>query len=160
MGDLGKFIVAKGVKKLPKVQKIAQSGHTDSKVRYCPVNHYTVFQQDCLVALMGASGKGASANHAVFLQKKLGHSRPHFLIVVFSIQLTVNVQKKFCWWLIWNRGPLELEATILPTEPQSLPKTMLLAKVKVDQMKATRLWGGPGVGVDKKVTCPTGRNYI
>ena len=26
--DLGKFIVAKGFKKLPKVQKIAQSGHT------------------------------------------------------------------------------------------------------------------------------------
>ena len=28
MGDLGKLIVAKGFKKLPKVQKIAQSGHT------------------------------------------------------------------------------------------------------------------------------------
>ena len=28
-GDLGKFIVAKGFKKLPKVQKIAQSGHTE-----------------------------------------------------------------------------------------------------------------------------------
>ena len=27
VGDLGKFIVAKGFKKLPKVQKIAQSGH-------------------------------------------------------------------------------------------------------------------------------------
>jgi len=27
--DLGKLIVAKGIKKLPKVQKIAQSGHTD-----------------------------------------------------------------------------------------------------------------------------------
>ena len=26
--DLGKFIVAKGFEKLPKVQKIAQSGHT------------------------------------------------------------------------------------------------------------------------------------
>ena len=26
--DLGKFIVAKGFKKLPKVQKIANSGHT------------------------------------------------------------------------------------------------------------------------------------
>ena len=26
--DLGKLIVAKGLKKLPKVQKIAQSGHT------------------------------------------------------------------------------------------------------------------------------------
>ena len=29
MGDLGKLIVAKGFKKLPKVQKIARSGHTD-----------------------------------------------------------------------------------------------------------------------------------
>ena len=28
VGDLGKFIVAKGFKKLPKFQKIAQSGHT------------------------------------------------------------------------------------------------------------------------------------
>ena len=28
VGDLGKIIVAKGFKKLPKVQKIAQSGHT------------------------------------------------------------------------------------------------------------------------------------
>ena len=27
--DLGKLIVAKGLKKLPKVQKIAQSGHTE-----------------------------------------------------------------------------------------------------------------------------------
>ena len=29
VGDLGKLIVAKGFKKLPKVQKIATSGHTD-----------------------------------------------------------------------------------------------------------------------------------
>ena len=28
VGDLGKLIVAKGFKKLPKVQKNAQSGHT------------------------------------------------------------------------------------------------------------------------------------
>ena len=28
LGDLGKLIVAKGFKKLPKVQKIAQSGQT------------------------------------------------------------------------------------------------------------------------------------
>ena len=27
--DLGKLFVAKGLKKLPKVQKIARSGHTD-----------------------------------------------------------------------------------------------------------------------------------
>ena len=29
VGDLGKLIVAKGFKKLRKVQKIANSGHTD-----------------------------------------------------------------------------------------------------------------------------------
>ena len=28
--DLGKLIAAKGLKKLPKVKKITQSGHTDS----------------------------------------------------------------------------------------------------------------------------------
>ena len=32
LGDLGKLIVAKGFKKLPKVQKIARSGHTGIKV--------------------------------------------------------------------------------------------------------------------------------
>ena len=32
--DLGKLIVAKGFKKLPKVQNIAQSGHTASRVLY------------------------------------------------------------------------------------------------------------------------------
>ena len=31
VGDLGKIIVAKGFKKLPKVQQIAQSGHTDQQ---------------------------------------------------------------------------------------------------------------------------------
>ena len=30
VGDLGKIIVASGFKKFPKVQKIAQSGHTAS----------------------------------------------------------------------------------------------------------------------------------
>ena len=29
VGDLGQLVVAKGFKKLPKVQKIAKSGHTD-----------------------------------------------------------------------------------------------------------------------------------
>ena len=32
VGDLGKLIVAKGFKKLPKVQKIANSGHTDTNL--------------------------------------------------------------------------------------------------------------------------------
>ena len=39
--DLGKLIVAKGFKKLPKVQKIAQSGHTDD---ICPfIKNYFSF---------------------------------------------------------------------------------------------------------------------
>ena len=31
VGDLGKVIIATGFEKLPKVHKIAQSGHTDAK---------------------------------------------------------------------------------------------------------------------------------
>ena len=31
--DLGKLIVAKGFKKLPKTQNIAQSGHTECEIR-------------------------------------------------------------------------------------------------------------------------------
>ena len=36
VGDFGKLIVAKGFKKLPKVQKIAQSGHTDWRAILAP----------------------------------------------------------------------------------------------------------------------------
>ena len=36
VGDLGKLIVAKGFKKLPKGQYIAQSGHTGNKL---PLEH-------------------------------------------------------------------------------------------------------------------------
>ena len=35
VGDLGKLIDAKGFKRLPKVQKIAQSGHTAHPQRAC-----------------------------------------------------------------------------------------------------------------------------
>ena len=38
LGDLGKLIVAKGFKKLPKVQKIARSGHTGTWVCDGPLN--------------------------------------------------------------------------------------------------------------------------
>ena len=33
VGDLGKLVVAKGFKKLPKVQKIAKSGHTEFVIK-------------------------------------------------------------------------------------------------------------------------------
>ena len=39
MGDLGKIIVAAGFEKLPKVQQIAQSGHTDHQ-KHCQVHRY------------------------------------------------------------------------------------------------------------------------
>ena len=35
VGDLEKLVVAKGFKKLPKVQKSAQSGHTDRERKKC-----------------------------------------------------------------------------------------------------------------------------
>ena len=38
VGDLGKLIVAKGFKRLPKVQKIAQSGHTAGQHRPKDIN--------------------------------------------------------------------------------------------------------------------------
>ena len=34
VGDLGKLIVATGLEKLPKVQEIAQSGHTGEELNY------------------------------------------------------------------------------------------------------------------------------
>ena len=43
--DLSKLIVAKGFKKLPKVQKIAKSGHTD--LGWCRLKHCLVIDTSC-----------------------------------------------------------------------------------------------------------------
>ena len=60
MGVVGKLIVAKGFKKLPKVQKIAGSGHTGGGLvvsalgsyivnpSSTPVKKCTVFVENCL----------------------------------------------------------------------------------------------------------------
>ena len=40
------------------------------------------------------------------------------IFFIFSKQLTVNVQYKFCWWLDLIRRPLVLEATVLQIESQ------------------------------------------
>ena len=68
---------------------------------------------------------------------KMGHSRPLFFFsFVFSIQLTVNnVQFKICRWLYSNRGPLVLETTALPTEPQLLPMSLSCTRWSVTQLK-------------------------
>ena len=47
---------------------------------------------------------------------KLGHSRPFFLY----FRLFITVQYKFLLMTDSNLGPLELEATALPTEQQPL----------------------------------------
>ena len=40
LGDLGKLIVAKGFKKLPKVQKLARSGHTGHEMNKGPPSSF------------------------------------------------------------------------------------------------------------------------
>ena len=46
VGDLGKLIAAKGFKQLPKVQKIANSGHTDFECKHrCVIEKF--FNQQC-----------------------------------------------------------------------------------------------------------------
>ena len=52
--------------------------------------------------------------------KKLANHSLFFFSFVFLIQLTVNVQHKFCRLLDLNFGPLESEVTALNTEPQPL----------------------------------------
>ena len=55
------------------------------------------------------------------------HSRPLFFNSVFS----TNSYRKYwynrsCQWLDSNQGPLVLEATALPTEPQPLPRQWIV----------------------------------
>ena len=46
--NLGKLIVAKGFKKLPKVQKIANSGHTDCESIFaCGLNDVKIYLNSC-----------------------------------------------------------------------------------------------------------------
>ena len=54
---------------------------------------------------------------------RLGHSRPLFSLFSSFQQLTENLFIiKSCQWLDSNCGTLVSEATILPSEPQPLPK--------------------------------------
>ena len=46
MGDLAKLIVAKGFKKLPKVRKIAKSGHTGGEAVWPEVDVIKTFLKD------------------------------------------------------------------------------------------------------------------
>ena len=46
VGDLGRLIVAKGFKKLPKVRKIAKSGHTGGEAEWPEVDVIKTFLRD------------------------------------------------------------------------------------------------------------------
>ena len=58
----------------------------------------------------------------------MGHSRPFFsfIFVVSNYNTADSNRYKFCRWLDANRGPLDLEATALPTEAQQLFVLFLL----------------------------------
>ena len=71
--------------------------------------------------------------------KKWANPSLFFFIFVFSIQLTVNIQYTFCPWLDSNSGPLESEATALPTEPQPLPLIGVVFKKTNDTWKEAGL---------------------
>ena len=60
-----------------------------------------------------------------------------FFIFVFSIQLTANDQYNFSQWLDSNHGPLELEVTVQPTEPQPLPYMVSYFRSKVYRNSAS-----------------------
>ena len=54
--DWGKLIVAKGFKRLPKVQKIAQSGHTEAKLII--LTHVHIFFKWAIPGLSAPSSQG------------------------------------------------------------------------------------------------------
>ena len=58
LGDLGKLIVAKGFKKLPKVQKIARSGHTDGRI--VVATYYLTRELGIIVEGTGPGDQGPS----------------------------------------------------------------------------------------------------
>ena len=74
MGDLGKLIVAKGSKKLPKVQYIAQSGHTDHTSRlWNSLIIFLLFTANCL----NAFSKSALTPHQQHQQHHNHHQHRH-----------------------------------------------------------------------------------
>ena len=69
--DLGKLIVAKGFKKLPKVQKIAQSGHTglsmnERRFKKCDSSHCTISKQNTFLPRVVIEKALSNRRHALF----------------------------------------------------------------------------------------------
>ena len=69
MGDLSKLIVAKGFKKLPKVQKNATSGHTDTTQAY---PYYAKLDKDYIIVNKDRSKSGPTlASFTVYFRSFL-----------------------------------------------------------------------------------------
>ena len=78
----------------------------------------------------------------------MGHSWPLFsLLSSFQYSWLWMFNNFFCQWLDSNRGPLALEATALPTEPQQLPKiyiflTTVNIKSSIPEYNTCESWEG------------------
>ena len=89
LGDWGKLIVAKGFKKLPKVQKIARSGHT---------GHQVVFLGSGanIVKLFAATHcfKNRENVKIVFVKRP---SPASFLLLFISFDIILQIELFRCW---------------------------------------------------------------
>ena len=85
-----------------------------------------------------------SLKNLPYLDYKMGHSQSLFLY--FRLFNTVDSKQmfniSFCEWLDSNHRPLLLEATALPTEPQSLPNA-LNGVPMVCTEKSAEMWRPP-----------------
>ena len=74
--DLGKLIVAKGFKKLPKVQKIAQSGHTGHNI----INReaHTLVSYLFIISYTKFSGRGFESTFCPTFGFKIKLTRCHY----------------------------------------------------------------------------------
>ena len=78
-----------------------------------------------VVGLQGSNKKiGPKIKNIIGPSVKMYHSRPLFSLFS-SFQNSKQIFNKFCQRLDSNHGPLVLEATALPTEPQPLPAILL-----------------------------------
>ena len=118
MRDLGKLIVAKGFKKLPKVQKIAQSGHTDCYAEIKDVfmrllPNLTTYLGPCVNCILECFLNGLSLASFLFI----------FVFTITSI-FTTNICAKCpsnlrCWDS--NARPSEHKSPPITTRPGLQP---------------------------------------
>ena len=91
VGDWGKFIVAKGFKKLPKVQKIAQSGHTGR-------DQLLALQSTHYLPIVAVHGKTQEQLSAFYLRREW--LTPQLLALIGKIY--VNEALPWEGLMLWN----------------------------------------------------------